>query len=63
MTSFTNPCKDATQLALRVQPGHALPVDDPALTDFGGLRGAQVIQGAYNAIGGDEFYTMCGRNC
>ena len=63
MTSFTNPCKDdAAQLTLRILPGHEFPVDDLALTDFGGLRGAQAIQAAYNAIGGDEFYTMCGRN-
>ena len=62
MTSFTNPCKDAAQLTLRMLPGHEVPVDDLTLTDFGGLRGAQVIQAAYHAIGGDEFYTMCGRN-
>ena len=62
MTSFTNPCKDATQLSLRTQPGHDDPVEDLALTDFGGLRGSSVIHAAYYAIGGDEFYTMCGRN-
>jgi len=62
LTSFANPCKDAALLTLRTVPGHEHPVDDTDFTDFGGLRGATAIKAAYDATGGDEFYTLCGRN-
>ena len=61
LTSFTNPWREALDKRLQYPTGSADRVSHISQCDFSGMQGSALIARAYQATGGDEFYTLCGR--